>query len=622
MSTIKELEKKILAAASVYYNGSSIMSDEKYDAFVDELAKLDPKNLAIIGVGAEPVSNWEKVAHKVVMGSLLKVNTQEEFVKWANDYTNNDFFITAKLDGISISLVYENGKLVQAVSRGGGTIGENILPNVARMGGVPLIIKNKMTATIRGEILLSKENWKKYFPDYSNARNAASGIARDYDGTRCDKLDVLVYKILTDDVDVATEHQQLDLLQELGFKTPVFYEAKSADEVLDIKNKFEESLRDAYPYDLDGLVVSNPSLRAQDEFGTVDARPRAARAYKFKSFGKETVIRDIINQVGNTGRVSPVAVFDDVDLLGAITNRASLYNYGYIEELGIDVGAKVIVVRANDVIPRVDEVIVGTRTTYKTPTNCPICNSTLIVKGEYLSCLNKMGCSAHIGGRIKIWVSDLNILELGEGVIEKLVESKLVKDPSDLYKLTIDQIAGLDRMGKKSATNIHKSLWSVNPVPLHVFVGALSISMIGSSSITLLIDAGYDTLEKLANMTVDQVAAVKGMGDVKSQSFVEGMKDNKEIIAKLLANGVKIKEKIVGNLSGFSFCLTGAMVNKRAVLEQMIVDAGGTVKGSVGKGVDLLVINDLESTSSKAVSAKKNGTKLINEDQLLEMINK
>ena len=258
----------------------------------------------------------------------------------------------------------------------------------------------------------------------------------------------------------------------------------------------------------------------------------------------------------------------------------------------------------------------------KIPTHCPVCKADLIFQGKYLICPNKFGCISQVSGRVKTWVSDLNILELGEGVIDKLVESGLVKDPSDLYTLTIDQMAGLERMGKKSATNIHKSLWSVNPISLAVFIGALSIPGIGSSTITLLVDSGYDNLEKLQELKLNQVMAVKGFGDVRAESFINGMKENADIISKLLANGVKIKEKIVGNLSNLSFVFTGTLSIRRPILEQLVIDNGGVVKGSVSSGVSYLVINDINSTSSKAIAAKKHGTTLISESDFMKLINK
>lgn len=255
----------------------------------------------------------------------------------------------------------------------------------------------------------------------------------------------------------------------------------------------------------------------------------------------------------------------------------------------------------------------------KIPTQCPSCNGPLEITGEYLMCISSDICPDQIVGRIINWLNNLNILEWGSKLVERLVETNKVKTIVDLYKLSIDDLAGIERMGEKSAAKCHKILWEHNPLSLESFIGGLSIPMVGSTIIKLLIDDGYDSLDKIVGIKKEDLLKIKGLGPAKSESIYNGLKRNSFIIGGLLDVGIKIKEKIMGKLSDKSFALTGKMEHKRKDLEDLIIKNGGSIK-SVGRNLTYLVINDLESTSSKTISAKKLGTTLINELELLNMI--
>ena len=617
---IKELVVKINDARSAYYNGVSQVSDKVYDAWVDELSVLDPKNPAVIGIGADPISNWEKYIHLTPMGSLNKVNTIDDYKKWHDKYIGNsdNIFLTLKLDGISVSLIYEDGVLKKAATRGSGIKGDLITPNVAKMIGVPLRLKDKINITVRGEILLSKDNHNKHFSDYSNPRNAASGISRRYDGEGCDKLSVVTYMLYSDDLDIKTYNEMFKVLESLGFIVPTYYVLNTYNDVLKYKNDYQSSLRDKYEYLLDGLVIHNNDLAKQQSYGSLNGRPYCSIAFKFDNETRESTIKDIVWQVGNSGRLTPVAIIDPVTLVGATVTKASIYNMAYINSLQLDIGAKVLVARANDVIPRIEELIQGTGKVAEPPTTCPECGQPVIMLGENLTCVNR-DCPAQVIGRIKNWIKDLNILEWGSSLIERLVKEDKVNDIADLYTLTVDDLASIERMGKKSAEKCYKLLWAGGEVTLDVFLGALSIPMIGSSTIKLIMDVGCDTLEKFGQLNAANFEMVPGVGPTKAESLAEGLLQNKDLIVKLLNNGVKIKAPIVGELSGVSICFTGKSNLKRSDLQKLASEAGATVKSSVGKGLDMLVIADPNSTSSKAKAARKLGVNLISEEEFLKM---
>lgn len=622
MNKVKELESKINGARNEYYNGEAQVSDLLFDTWIAELAELDPDNSAIVSIGSPVVSSpWKKAEHKIPMGSLDKVNTPEELKQWvAKTCPGAELFLSEKLDGISIELLYEKGKLLQAITRGSGYIGEDITVNVARMGGiVKKLPKSTFTGSFRGEIILTKDNHQKHFPDKANLRNTASGVSKRLDGAGSEYLNVLLYQVLGDE-QLATEKDQFDFLHKMGCKTPNHQVLCSPELVIEKWEEYQASIRGSLNYDIDGIVIRVNNLEEQLALGDKDMRPKGAVAFKFANEAKETTIKEIIFQTGNTGRCTPVAILEPVILCGAKIERASLYNMAYIRELGIGVGAQVLLVRAGDVIPRVQAVLAAPAKVMEAPENCPTCDTAIEVNGEYLECPNE-DCFAQVIGRIKNWVSDLNILELGETLIEKLVADGLVEDVSDLYLLTEEQLATVDRMGEKSALNVITSIESRNPVSLDILLGALSIPMIGSSSIRLLIEAGYNSLDKILVMTQKQMEAIKGMGPGRASSLVSGLKKNKEMIMKMIENGVKIKEQAknsTGKLAGKSFCFTGTMVNKRSILQQMVLDAGGTCKNSVSKGLDFLVLED--TTTTKAAKAEALGTKCISENDFLAMV--
>lgn len=623
---VKELETKIFQARTDYYNHQPSVSDKVYDAWIDELRVLDPANKAVTAIGA-PVtpSEWKKAKHQIPMGSLNKVNLPVELEDWTAKFSVSgkvDWFVTEKLDGLSIELIYEKGQLVQAITRGDGETGEDITVNVARMAGVSSQLKwdTDFTGSLRGEIIMLKSVWKKDFADKANPRNAASGVSKRLDGIGVDKLNILFYQVLGD-ADFDTEVEQFEWLEKNGLAIPNYWLFKKIEQVSKHWRDYQDTKRDKLDYDIDGLVVRIDEIAIQLTWGDKDMRPLGAMAFKFDNEARESTIRDIIWQVGNSGRITPVAVVDPVSLVGATVTRASLYNWSYIEELKLDIGATVLVARANDVIPRIEELVKGTGKIATPPNHCPECGGFTHMDGENLVCSNSQHCPAQVIGRIKNWIKELNLLEWGDSLIEKLVQAKKVKTVADLYTLTVDDLSNLDRMGDKSAQKCHTILWSDIEIPLDIFLGALSIPMIGASTIKAIMNAGCDSLEKFGQLDAAAFEMVPGVGPTKAKFLADGLKANQQLIIDLLDNGVKIKAPVIGTLTGKSVCFTGAMTNKRPVLEKLAAEAGADIKGSVGKGLTYLVIADPNSTSSKAQTARKLGTTLISEDEFLDLVN-
>lgn len=616
-----ELETLLPRYRASYEAGTPEVPDEVYDALRDELRALRPDSGELKAVGAPVVTEWFKVTHGLPMGSLDKVNLPVELEKWASDRKapEHGLFWTEKLDGLSVHLRYELGSLMQALTRGDGITGEDIFRNVVKMKGVVQEIPG-FTGSIRGEIILLKSDLKQHFPDYANTRNTAAGVSKRYDGKGSEHLSVIVYEVLEGDIpDDNYQLKQMLWLRNKGFIVPNSGSSCSVSNVNAIWQDYQDRLRDALDYDIDGLVIRLDDMAAQHALGEKDGCPLGAVAFKFAPITRESTIRKIEWQVGASGRITPVAIFDPVNVLGATITNASVYNLAEIRKLKISIGAKVLIARANDVIPKVMSVITPNGEPAEGPSNCPVCSAETEMEGEYLICPNTASCPAQAVGRIERYIKSLDIKEWGEVLVEKLVTSGKVKSVPDLYRLTVKDLAELDRISEGVAEKLLKILRDKNPIPLENLLGSLSIPGCASSTIRMVMDAGHDTWEKMKAVDIAMLLRVPGLGPVKSRALAEWLGEQAPMVDELQELGVAVKEIIIGSLTGKSFCFTGTMTRKRGDLEAMVLGAGGTVKDRVGKGLSYLVMADPNSGSSKAVAARKNGTACISEEEFLSM---
>lgn len=643
MSDIKQLEDLIIKANNDYYSGISKVSDEQYDAWKSALAELDPNNRLLVSVGA-PVSDdspWKKQKHLIPMSSLDKVNNAEQFKKWAIGKSSSGFSLQEKLDGLSLSIDILNGKAISATTRGDGLVGENILRNALLMNGIPKVIATTsgelFSGSIRGEVILKKSAWRAHFPELSNPRNGASGISRRLDGKGVEHLDFIAYDLISDNL-LQSETVKLQKLTALGFAVPNFFFCKSADEVLLKREEYISSARDSLDYDIDGLVIKIDSIRDQEVLGrsggNATGNPNGQIAFKFANEMRETVIRNVSWEVGLTGRITPVAEFDSIILGGASVTRASLYNFRNVQDLGVTIGCKALVSRRNDIIPSVEKVLDKTATIVVIPDLCPTCKCAITVNGEYLTCTNSE-CAAVIMGNIQKWIDNVGIDGVGPQLVESLYLAGLVKRIPDLYLLKESDLSSLDRLGDKSASKIIKALNGKKQIPLNIFLGSLNIPNCGRRVFESLIEQGYDSLELIQSLLPAHFEQVDGIGPKMAQEIYHGLKARKQLVADLLAVGIKIGnfleevassdttvKKHMAEVSGKSFCFTGAMSQPRGVLESYAKKAGGTIRGGVSSGLDFLVMADPSSNSTKAVKARSLGTKTISENEFLKLVGK
>lgn len=630
---IATLASLILKYKEDYYNSEtgSEISDAAYDELENELKSLDPNHPVLTSIGVTANSEWKKAQHAIPMGSLDKVKNPEELVKWADEYlTNKDIFVTEKLDGLSIELIYNNGSLIRAITRGDGIEGDEITTNVLKMKGVVKTLPVPFNGSLRGEIILTNNifSTNPFFTDYANPRNAAAGISKRLDGKGSEYLNILFYQAIgyvQERVNLfSNEFEQLQFIEKtLNLNIPNYYQLSSIDEVIRLWEAYQSKLRHDLDWDIDGLVVRINNLKEQQKWGDLHLRPRGAIAFKFKAESAISKVLQIQLQVGNSGRITPIVEIEPVQLVGVQVTRASLYNFAYINKLGLDVGAKVVIVRANDVIPRCETVLEQTETVFQPPTNCPTCNGMVLMVGENLQCINTDTCPAQIIGRFKNWINALNIMEWGEKLLVKLVDQELIEKIPDLYKLSVKDLSSLERMGEKSAQKCYDTLWSHNPISLDVFLGGLSIPMVGISTVQLIINAGLDSFEKIISCTENDFLKIKGLGQTKAKSLYNGLRRNHNLIEELFNLGIRISEsKSVseGILSEKIFCITGPTFLKRDELAKIIIAKGGIYKNNITKDCTHLIVADTSKISKKINDALKLGIEIISEEQFQKLI--
>jgi DNA ligase (NAD+) len=652
MQNIKEIVEKLTRASELYYNdGNSNMTDSEFDLLKDELNSLDPTNdfLKQIGSPIARDSRWEKVSHKSQMRSLNKVASEEEFLKWAHDVDCDEFVLEEKLDGVSISLEYEDGKLIQSASRGDGYVGEDILENVIRMNNVKKNLGD-FTCSLRGEIIIRLFEFEKLcaVQEFKNPRNCVSGVAKRFDHQFSNYLTVLYYDVISDDLHFETERSKIDFLIQAGLAT-VNNHCVSAKDVIRIYREYIDHTRATIEWDIDGLVVRVNDLKKQKALGLLGENPRGIIAFKFPPIKKETKIIDVEWQIGRSGKITPVAILEPVQIGGITVKRSSLYNVDNFNNFSFNRGDTVLISRQNDVIPCVLEITKKSSDSKLEYINkCPSCGSETKIDGKFLVCDNEDCVGAALGSIMK-WIvkSGIQKLGVGEKTIEALFEANLIKTPADLYRLKREDVLTLERQGERSSEKLIEAIQSKSELSLPDFIGALNIKDFSTSMVERLVEAGYDTLEKIQKLsevpdTKDycmpfELVNIDGIGEKKANAFIVGMNKKKNLINDLLTvvkiKGVEKKEekkKMSGNgkLTGQSFCFTGKIDKvddsgeryTRNRMHELVIENGGEVCDSVRSGLSFLVLADPNSSSGKTQKAKKLGVTLMSERDFFKIV--
>lgn len=663
MSSVKQeiqtLIQKIKYHDNLYYQTQSPeISDAAYDKLFLKLKKLEAAHPELIqkdsptqNVGGKVSDKFQKIKHGVPLLSLDSLFAPEDILQFDTRIKKDlgkdqvDYVCEFKFDGVSVSLTYENGLFTKGGTRGDGQVGEDITHNLKTIASLPQKLKGKNPPRylqLRGEVLFLLADFhnfnsqlaKKGAPIFANPRNATSGTLRQLDSSITAKrpLTLFCYDIMdhSDDLDLQSQSQAIKLLKSYGFTTGDFHPiCRRVDDILKIQEEYQVK-RDQLPYEIDGLVLKVNDLEDQKILGYKARSPRFAFAFKFAARQEETLVESIVFQVGRTGAITPVANLKPVDISGVTVSRATLHNFEFLENLDARVGDTVKVARAGDVIPAIVQVKIEKRPAHSKkitpPKKCPDCQAPVVQEKSYFYCQNPLACPAQVKWNMVHYGSKraLNIAGLGEETVDLLLKEKKITKISDLYRLTLDDLLGLEGFKEKKSQNLLNALQESKTRPIEKQLFALGIREVGEQTAKLIM-AHFGDFKNLLLATQEQLESIDGIGPETARSVLSffAHPQNKKLIEDLSSLGL-FKSSYQGpkanaSLSGLTFVLTGELQTfKRSELKGKLESLGAKVSGSVSKKTSYVVVG--EKPGSKFDKAKELGVSILSENQVIKMI--
>ncbi len=613
-----------------YVLDNPLTTDEVYDKLYHEVCAYERENPSQIiensptqRVGDVVSLGFDKARHQSRMWSLEDVFNAEDLLKWLNRVykfdTNVTFYCEPKYDGASLNLLYENGKLVQAITRGDGVEGEEITQNAKTMMSIPLSIEHKERIEIRGEVVIFKSEFERINEErarngenlFANPRNAAAGSLRQLDSsiTASRNLVFLPYGIGENSLEMQLLSQRMEFIYALGFKEPPLKATCKGFEAIEAVYAKMKEARDSYAMMLDGMVVKVDAIEAQENMGTTVKYPRWAVAYKFPAIEKITTIKEILLQVGRSGVVTPVAVVDATNIDGVVVERATLHNFDEIQRKDIRLNDKVIILRSGDVIPKIIKVLTherdGSQIALSRPIYCPVCGSELLDEGALIKCQN-LTCKARVVNSIIYFASKqcLNIDGLGEKIVKTLFDSGLVESVEDIFSLTLEQLLALEGFKEKKSQNLLTAIENAKGCDCWRFINALGIEHIGEVASKSLCEV-FGVL--FCDAQKEQLIAIEGIGEEMAESVLEFVRVNREHIYHLQnvlhPKVPEPKSEVKENpLKGKTVVLTGSMSRPRDAIKKQLEALGAKLVGSVSKKTDLVIYGeDAGSKYDKAI---------------------
>jgi len=664
---IQKLRSEIARLRDAYHiKDMPEVTDDVYDSLTRELKEIlkeypefNDMNSPENRVGGKPLDKFVKVKHQTRMLSLNDVFSKEELLEWGervkrllSKNTKVNYFCEVKFDGLAVSLIYEKGKFVRGATRGDGFVGEDITQNLKTINAIPLNLSGANIPDyleVRGEAVMSKKtlnklnllNQKEGKILFANTRNAAAGSLRQLDPKLAAerKLNFFAYDVaeVSAGKDLSTHSDKHKYLKNLGFPIDE-HDAicKNLEEVLSFIKKFEK-IRPDFPYGTDGVVISVDELKLQEILGVVGKAPRFMAAFKYPAERATTTVKDVLINVGRTGVLTPLAVFEPILVAGSTVSKATLHNMDQIARLDLRIGDTVVIEKAGDVIPKVVEVLIRMRTGKEKkvymPTHCPVCGGKVEKKliSEKSSssvayyCGNKK-CPAKNERYLEHFVSVFEIYELGPKILRRFKDEGFITDAADIFTLEKEDIATLERFGEKSAENIIKEIESKKKIPLAKFLWALGILHVGEE-IARDLAVHFGTLGKIIDSTKTdtiEIDNIENIGPAVSKSLRDFFtdKNNLNFIKKLEKNGVvvgKTEKRKAGKFTGLLFVLTGTLSQmSREIAKEKILALGGKVVGSVSQNTSYVVAGD--EPGSKLAAAQKLGVKILDEKNFLKML--
>lgn len=654
-----KLRKDIEIYNQHYYNlDESLITDQEYDMLLKRLEILEKEypefkleNSPTEIVGGKSSDKFKKVKHKKSMLSLANTYSMDDLRAFdqrvKKDVGENvEYILELKLDGLSISLIYEKGKLIQAITRGDGTVGEDVTENVAQISSIPKILREEIDLEVRGEIVLPLKEFERINSEreengetvFANPRNAAAGTIRqlDYSIVKDRNLDCYLYYLVdAERYDVKTHLESIEFIKKLGFKTTgVFTKCNKIDD-LEKEIVYWNENRKKLDYETDGLVIKVNEFELHNILGYTAKSPKWAIAYKFKAEQKETKVVDVSFQVGRTGVITPVAELEPVNISGSVVKRASLHNFDEIERLGLKIGDIVIIEKAAEIIPQVVKVLFEKRSGFEKNisiiTNCPCCNS-LLIKEEgqvALKCKNP-NCIEKLKRKIEYFVSRdaLNIQGLGNKIIDRFVDLSIIKNVTDLFTLDKykEELMNLDKMGQKSVEKLLANIDEAKNISFDKLFYSLGIEYVGKTTSKLVV-SHFETIEKILDAELEDLMAIEGVGEKVAASIYNYFKGEENIalineMKNIGFNFIYEKEQVLNNdfITNKKFLATGKFENfSREEIKDLIVKNGGIYLSGVSKNLDYLIVG--EKAGSKLDKAEKLGVKVLDEEEFLKLSN-
>jgi len=635
--------------------------DAEYDRLLRELQALEEKHPELLTVdsptqrvGAEPLKAFNEVAHEVSMLSLNNCFNEQELadfdrrVREGLEKEKIEYVAEPKLDGLAISLLYENGVLVRGATRGDGSKGEDVTQNIRTIDTIPLRLQGKNypeRLEVRGEVIMNKRGFEKLNDRqrknndkiFANPRNAAAGSLRQLDSRVTAKrpLEFYCYGVGVSSQALPDRHSKiLQQLKSWGFRLNAEVKlVKGMKACIKYYNNIQTK-RDKLEYDIDGVVYKVDSITDQEALGFISRAPRWAIAHKFPAQEELTILKGIDVQVGRTGAITPVARLEPVFVGGVTVTNATLHNQDEIERMDLRIGDTVIVLRAGDVIPKVMNVVISKRPKglrkFKMPTKCPVCGSEIVrLENEAIArCSGGLYCGAQQKEAIKHFASRkaMDVDGLGDKLVEQLVDEELIHNVADLYHLQVDQVSGLDRMADKSAQNLIAALEKSKATTLERFIFSLGIRQVGEATARTLA-FHYGTVESLMKAKTDELLELEDVGPIVAASIETFFKQkhNDEVIEKLIKAGIhwpviEKPDKQALSLAGKTFVITGTLSSMgRSEAKAALLAKGARVSGSVSKKTDYVVVG--VDPGSKASKAEELGVTILDETEFMKMIN-
>jgi len=654
----EELRPLLQYYTKKYFDDEQVVSDYEYDMLMRELKQIEKEYPELItedsptqrvGTGAIK-KGFEKVTHEVPLQSLQDVFTFEEveefdqrMQKAAIEFSRPlDYVVETKIDGLSSAIEYRNGKLYRGATRGNGIVGEDVTQNISTIKHVPKELKEPISITVRGEVFIGKTDFDKLNEDrlleeqeqFANARNAAAGSLRQLDSkiTASRPLDIYVFNVQKcDDITFKTHYESLLYLERLGFNVnPVKILCKNMQEVRDAINKIGE-MRNGLDFGIDGAVVKVNDLELREKVGTTYKTPRWAVAYKYPPEKKETLLKDIVCQVGRTGAITPMAILDPVYVAGSKISKTTLHNEDYIKQNDIRIGDRVIIQKAGDVIPEVVGVNKdkrdGTEKIFEMPRICPVCGAEAVrEEGEAVVRCIGIECPAKLYRSIIHFASKdaMDIDGLGEAIIGELIERKLISNIADIYKLTIDDVASLKKNGKKFAQNLINAIEESKKRDLYRVINSLGIRHVGVK-LAKTLARYFKDMDKLIVATYEELRMIEDVGEITANTIYEFFRQDQtiDLINKLKQANVNMKAEIQENEDGKfaekTFVLTGSLEHySREEASEIIEKMGGKTSSSVSKKTDYVLAG--EDAGSKLKKAQELGITIISEEEFITML--